>query len=59
LELKPQKTTCFSSFFSVKMSVFESFLMKNGAKTMFFECFLGLKNAILGLFGDVNVSEMR
>jgi hypothetical protein len=33
--------------------------MKNGAKTMFFECFLGLKNAILGLFDDVNVSEMR
>jgi hypothetical protein len=59
LELKPQKTTCFSSFFSVKMSVFESFLMKNWAKTIFFECFLGLKNAILGLFDDVNVSEMR
>jgi len=32
--------------------------MKNEAKTLFFEVFLGLKTVILVLFSDKSVSEM-
>jgi hypothetical protein len=32
--------------------------MKNGAKTRFFECLLGVKMAFLGVFGAKSVSEM-
>jgi hypothetical protein len=32
--------------------------MKNEAKTLFFECFLGLKIAFLGVFGAKSEPEM-
>jgi len=40
------------------MRVFEPFLMKNEAKRVFFEAFLGLKMVFLGVFMMKSVSEM-
>jgi hypothetical protein len=54
---KTAKSAVFIIVFGCKKCIFGYFLMKNEAKTLFFECFLGVKLAFLGVFSAKSVPE--